>query len=102
MFNLYTGYLLGAAMSQCATDTTKYSIGRLRPHFIDVCQPDWTKVRKQRLLQSISTAYEELEQPFECYMYIFFTFECSENMLKHETSITSKMVLKAFYLKIEL
>ena len=35
MVQLYVGYLLGAAMTQCATDTTKYSIGRLRPHFFD-------------------------------------------------------------------
>lgn len=30
----------GAASSQLTTDIAKYSIGRLRPHFIDVCQPD--------------------------------------------------------------
>ncbi|XP_046810389.1 putative phosphatidate phosphatase isoform X2 [Lucilia cuprina] len=29
----------GAAVSQLTTDIAKYSIGRLRPHFIDVCQP---------------------------------------------------------------
>ncbi|CAO1303717.1 unnamed protein product [Diamesa tonsa] len=29
----------GAACSQLATDIGKYSIGRLRPHFFDVCQP---------------------------------------------------------------
>ena len=30
----------GAACSQLLTDVAKYSIGRLRPHFIDVCKPD--------------------------------------------------------------
>ncbi|XP_065368029.1 putative phosphatidate phosphatase isoform X2 [Calliphora vicina] len=29
----------GAAVSQLTTDIAKYSIGRLRPHFFDVCQP---------------------------------------------------------------
>ncbi|KAJ6642774.1 putative phosphatidate phosphatase [Pseudolycoriella hygida] len=29
----------GAAASQLTTDIAKYSIGRLRPHFFDVCQP---------------------------------------------------------------
>ncbi|KAM7344606.1 wunen isoform 2-T2 [Cochliomyia hominivorax] len=29
----------GAAVSQLTTDIAKYSIGRLRPHFIEVCQP---------------------------------------------------------------
>ncbi|XP_069780471.1 phospholipid phosphatase 1 isoform X6 [Narcine bancroftii] len=37
-------FLFGAAASQSLTDIAKYSIGRLRPHFIDVCQPDWTKI----------------------------------------------------------
>lgn len=34
-------FLFGAAMSQSLTDIAKYSIGRLRPHFLDVCRPDW-------------------------------------------------------------
>uniref|UniRef100_A0A4W4GYJ1 Phospholipid phosphatase 1 n=1 Tax=Electrophorus electricus TaxID=8005 RepID=A0A4W4GYJ1_ELEEL len=34
-------FLFGAAMSQSLTDIGKYSIGRLRPHFLDVCKPDW-------------------------------------------------------------
>ncbi|XP_035212310.1 putative phosphatidate phosphatase isoform X2 [Stegodyphus dumicola] len=33
-------FLYGACMSQLTTDIAKYSIGRLRPHFIDVCRPD--------------------------------------------------------------
>lgn len=37
-------FLFGAAMSQSLTDIAKYSIGRLRPHFLDVCKPDWTKI----------------------------------------------------------
>ncbi|XP_029548061.1 phospholipid phosphatase 1 isoform X1 [Salmo trutta] len=34
-------FVFGAAMSQSLTDIAKYSIGRLRPHFLDVCKPDW-------------------------------------------------------------
>lgn len=30
----------GAACSQLTTDVAKYTIGRLRPHFYTVCQPD--------------------------------------------------------------
>ncbi|XP_055490417.1 phospholipid phosphatase 1 isoform X1 [Leucoraja erinacea] len=37
-------FLFGAAASQSLTDIAKYSIGRLRPHFINVCQPDWAKI----------------------------------------------------------
>ncbi|XP_067254268.1 phospholipid phosphatase 1 isoform X1 [Chanodichthys erythropterus] len=37
-------FVFGAAMSQSLTDIAKYSIGRLRPHFLDVCKPDWTQI----------------------------------------------------------
>lgn len=33
-------FLFGACMSQLTTDIAKYSIGRLRPHFLSVCQPN--------------------------------------------------------------
>ena len=34
-------FVFGALISQMTTDIAKYSIGRLRPHFIDVCHPRW-------------------------------------------------------------
>ncbi|XP_059401358.1 phospholipid phosphatase 1-like isoform X1 [Carassius carassius] len=37
-------FLFGATMSQSLTDIAKYSIGRLRPHFLNVCKPDWTRI----------------------------------------------------------
>ncbi|XP_067889164.1 phospholipid phosphatase 1 isoform X2 [Heterodontus francisci] len=37
-------FVFGAAVSQSLTDIAKYSIGRLRPHFLDVCKPDWGKI----------------------------------------------------------
>ncbi|XP_055930725.1 putative phosphatidate phosphatase [Argiope bruennichi] len=33
-------FLFGACMSQLTTDIAKYSIGRLRPHFLEVCKPN--------------------------------------------------------------
>ncbi|XP_074034379.1 putative phosphatidate phosphatase isoform X1 [Leptinotarsa decemlineata] len=33
-------FAFGAACSQLTTDIMKYTIGRLRPHFFTVCQPD--------------------------------------------------------------
>lgn len=35
--------LYGAAINQFITDVGKYSVGRLRPHFLDVCKPEWSK-----------------------------------------------------------
>ncbi|CAD5121879.1 DgyrCDS10341 [Dimorphilus gyrociliatus] len=38
-------FVFGCVICQCSTDIGKYMIGRLRPHFIDVCQPDWSKIK---------------------------------------------------------
>ncbi|XP_023839217.1 phospholipid phosphatase 1 isoform X2 [Salvelinus sp. IW2-2015] len=46
-------FVFGAAMSQSLTDIAKYSIGRLRPHFLDVCKPDW------KLINCTAGAYVE-------------------------------------------
>ncbi|CAL4099541.1 unnamed protein product [Meganyctiphanes norvegica] len=37
-------FLFGCACIQVVTDVTKYSIGRLRPHFHAACQTNWTSV----------------------------------------------------------
>lgn len=37
-------FLFGCACSQLSTDIAKYSIGRLRPHFVSICKPDWSKI----------------------------------------------------------
>ncbi|KAM6468894.1 phospholipid phosphatase 1 isoform 2-T2 [Liasis olivaceus] len=37
-------FLFGAAVSQSLTDIAKYSIGRLRPHFLNICKPDWHRI----------------------------------------------------------
>ena len=34
------GYVFGAGSAHLITDIGKYSLGRLRPHFFDVCRPD--------------------------------------------------------------
>ncbi|XP_073449993.1 phospholipid phosphatase 3 isoform X1 [Aquarana catesbeiana] len=37
-------FIFGCAISQSFTDIAKVSIGRLRPHFLAVCNPDFTKI----------------------------------------------------------
>ncbi|TRY62761.1 hypothetical protein TCAL_10992 [Tigriopus californicus] len=44
IIRLIIGYLFGTACSQTLTDICKYSIGRLRPHFFDICRPDWNLI----------------------------------------------------------
>lgn len=37
-------FVFGAALSQSLTDIAKYTIGRLRPHFLTVCNPHWSVI----------------------------------------------------------
>lgn len=39
LYNEVIVFIFGALCSQFLTDIAKYSIGRLRPHFLDVCRP---------------------------------------------------------------
>jgi len=43
------GYLFGVAISQLLTDICKYNVGRLRPHFLDLCQPYITDMSLVRI-----------------------------------------------------
>lgn len=37
-------FLFGCAVSQSFTDIAKVSVGRLRPHFLDVCRPNFSTI----------------------------------------------------------
>nr|ADO27940.1 lipid phosphate phosphohydrolase 3 [Ictalurus furcatus] len=37
-------FIFGYAVSQSFTDIAKVSVGRLRPHFLHVCQPDYSQI----------------------------------------------------------
>ncbi|XP_036452763.1 phospholipid phosphatase 3-like [Colossoma macropomum] len=37
-------FIFGCAVSQSFTDIAKVSVGRLRPHFLDVCRPDFSMI----------------------------------------------------------
>ena len=42
--NLVVGYVAGAAATNTVSIALKYLVGRLRPHFFDVCRPDFTQI----------------------------------------------------------
>lgn len=44
VYKIVGSFVFGAALSQSLTDIAKYSIGRLRPHFLTVCKPNWSVV----------------------------------------------------------
>ncbi|KAK6617209.1 hypothetical protein RUM44_005540 [Polyplax serrata] len=96
----------GAACSQLTTDVAKYTIGRLRPHFFDVCKPDvdcsdpkykYNYIEKfrcqqtnERLLKEMRLSFPSGHSSFSAYCMIFiimyiqvrFTWRGSK-LLKH-------------------
>uniref|UniRef100_S4RKE9 Phosphatidic acid phosphatase type 2/haloperoxidase domain-containing protein n=1 Tax=Petromyzon marinus TaxID=7757 RepID=S4RKE9_PETMA len=40
LYRTLGAFLFGCAVNQSLTDVAKFSVGRLRPHFLDVCKPD--------------------------------------------------------------
>lgn len=44
-FSAYAGaFLFGAGACETLTDIGKILVGELRPHFIEACQPDWSRI----------------------------------------------------------
>ncbi|CAG5129132.1 unnamed protein product, partial [Candidula unifasciata] len=43
-YNTIIVFVFGVAVTQFLTEVGKNSIGRLRPHFLTLCNPDWKKV----------------------------------------------------------
>lgn len=44
LYKVIGTFLFGASVSQSLTDLAKYMIGRPRPNFIAVCDPDWKMI----------------------------------------------------------
>lgn len=40
VYRVFLPFVFGAVVEHLTTDIGKYSIGRLRPHFLSVCKPD--------------------------------------------------------------
>lgn len=51
LYKVVGTFLFGAAVSQSLTDLAKYMIGRLRPNFLAVCDPDWSRVNCSTYVQ---------------------------------------------------
>lgn len=44
LYTVVAVFVFGLAVSSSIVDIGKYTVGRLRPHFLSVCNPDPTKV----------------------------------------------------------
>ncbi|XP_046573750.1 phospholipid phosphatase 3-like [Haliotis rubra] len=43
-FDYLVPFFFGAAVTHLTTNIPKYAVGRLRPHFFAICQPDWVRI----------------------------------------------------------
>uniref|UniRef100_A0A915L7V1 Phosphatidic acid phosphatase type 2/haloperoxidase domain-containing protein n=2 Tax=Romanomermis culicivorax TaxID=13658 RepID=A0A915L7V1_ROMCU len=46
-YDMIMCYLFGYACCLALTSAAKVTVGRLRPHFLAVCKPDWSKIKCQ-------------------------------------------------------
>lgn len=66
-------FVFGCAISQSFTDIAKVSVGRLRPHFLDVCKPDFSTIDCSQgyitdyLCQGNETKVQEARWGNECF-----------------------------------
>ena len=83
----------GAGCSQLTTDIAKYTIGRLRPHFFDVCRPDINctdpkykniyienfncQQKNQKLLKDMRLSFPSGHSSFSAYCMIFLAVSFS-------------------------
>ena len=44
LYEIVGAFFFGGVICQTATDILKYSLGRLRPNFVAICKPDWSKL----------------------------------------------------------
>lgn len=90
-------FIFGAAMSQSLTDIAKYTIGRLRPHFLDVCKPEW------KLINCSLGAYienftctgdpkivNEGRYVIECISHLHLGFSVSDKAVKHDLNFCTR------------
>ncbi|XP_063830845.1 putative phosphatidate phosphatase [Ostrinia nubilalis] len=81
-------FLFGCACQQLTTDVAKYTIGRLRPHFFDVCKPNidcnsvdnrWRYIEvfeclndDRKLLKEMRLSFPSGHSSFSAYSMIYF------------------------------
>ncbi|XP_013193535.1 putative phosphatidate phosphatase [Amyelois transitella] len=82
-------FLFGCACQQLTTDIAKYTIGRLRPHFFDVCKPDidcnlpenrWRYIEDfkcngadEKLMKEMRLSFPSGHSSFSAYTMLYFS-----------------------------
>jgi len=97
-------FAFGALISQFITDIAKYSIGRLRPHFIDVCHPrltDGTIFRRDNPDKCIENKlYLEYHTDFTCDNNLYLNYGLKDARLSFMSGHSSLSFFCLIYLAV--
>ncbi|CAK9301699.1 unnamed protein product [Gordionus sp. m RMFG-2023] len=118
LFNVYHNiwlFIFGYALTQTTIDIAKYSIGRLRPHFFDLCKPNFYQkcnphifIRNYTCTSGTSFRIREVKLSFvsghaalACYSFVFLAYFLQVHEATRRYTIT-KAILQAVYFWIAL
>ena len=73
-YQLLAIFVFGAASTHFLTNLPKYSVGRLRPHFLDVCKPDLSHINdtSRYIEEDVCTGDHERITEARCVFFFFF------------------------------
>ncbi|XP_041985000.1 putative phosphatidate phosphatase [Aricia agestis] len=90
-------FLFGCACQQLTTDIAKYTVGRLRPHFFDVCRPDidctlpenrWRYIEQftclgqnPKLMKEMRLSFPSGHSSFSAYTMFYFSIYLQKRFL---------------------
>lgn len=96
-------FLFGCACQQLTTDIAKYTIGRLRPHFFDVCKPDidcsrpelrWTYIETfeclgddPKLMKEMRLSFPSGHSSFSAYTMLYFSMYLHKRFTWHGSKL---------------
>lgn len=96
------GYLFGAAASVSLVGIAKFTIGRLRPHFLDVCKPDFDQIecgtfQRPNYITEYTCLGNEVLFPTKVYLYMSSQTEVIRRILRRLKNISIEEKLKILF-----
>lgn len=88
-------FLFGCAVSQSFTDIAKVSVGRMRPHFLDVCKPNFSTINcSLGYITNYTCTGEDSEVQEARFVTLFFSFVVLKEHLKWKQRVNETLCLR--------
>ncbi|KAM7388541.1 hypothetical protein PAMP_024708 [Pampus punctatissimus] len=95
-------FIFGCAISQSFTDIAKVSVGRMRPHFLDVCKPDFSTINcslgyitEYTCLGKDSDVQEASAQLMKSFILLFFNGREMDGFFREMDGCTPPVFVRA-------